>query len=87
MPPDWLVEPKAIIDDWLSFGDMCRQSFSGQTVLVVTSNGIARFAPHLTGDFEGFRRRHGIKIATGALCFLRLQESQWLIEKWNVRPT
>lgn len=87
VPPDWLVDPKAIIDDWLSFGDMCRQSFSGQTVLVVTSNGIARFAPHLTGDFEGFRHRHGIKIATGALCFLRLQESQWLIEKWNVRPT
>ena len=87
VPPGWLVDPKAIIDDWLAFGDMCRQSFSGQTVLVVTSNGIARFAPHLTGDFEGFRLRHGIKIATGALCFLHVQGSQWLVEEWNVRPT
>lgn len=87
VPPGWLADPQAIVHDWLAFGDMCRQSFSGQTVLVVTSNGIARFAPHLTGDFEGFRRRHGIKIATGALCFLRLEGNRWLIEKWNARPT
>ena len=87
VPPGWLVDPQAIVHDWLAFGDMCRQSFSGQTVLVVTSNGIARFAPHLTGDFEGFRHQHGIKIATGALCFLRLEGSRWLIEKWNIRPT
>lgn len=87
VPPGWRVDPQAIIDDWLAFGDMCRQAFHGQTVLVVTSNGVARFAPHLTGDFEGFRRKHGIKIATGALCFLRVQGSQWLVEQWNVRPT
>lgn len=87
VPPGWLVDPQAIIQDWLAFGDTCRQSFSGQTVLVVTSNGIARFAPHLTGDFEGFRRKHGIKIATGALCFLRAQGSRWAIEQWNLQPT
>ena len=87
VPSGWLADPQAIIQDWLAFGDTYRQAFCGQTVLVVTSNGIARFAPHLTGDFEGFRRKHGIKIATGALCFLRLQESHWLIEQWNIRPT
>lgn len=86
VPPGWLADPQAIIQDWLAFGDTCRQSFSGQRVLVVTSNGIARFAPHLTGDFEGFRRQHDIKIATGALCFLRLQGSRWEIEQWNIRP-
>ena len=86
VPPGWLADPKAIIDDWLAFGDMCRQSFSGRTVLVVTSNGMVRFAPHLTGDFEGFRHRHGIKIATGALCILRLEDGQWLIERWNTSP-
>ena len=87
VPPGWQADPQAIIHDWLAFGDMCRQSFSGHIVLVVTSNGIARFAPHLTGNFEVFRRKHGIKIATGALCFLRLQGSQWVVEQWNVRPT
>ena len=87
VPPGWQADPQAIIHDWLDFGNTCRQSFGSQTVLVVTSNGIARFAPHLTGDFEGFRRQHGIKIATGALCFLRVQGSRWVIEQWNVRPT
>ena len=86
VPLGWLVDPQAIIQDWLAFGDACRQSFSGQTVLVVTSNGVARFAPHLTGDFEGFRRKHGIKIATGALCLLWLQDSRWAVEQWNVSP-
>lgn len=87
VPPGWQADPQAIIHDWLAFGDTCRRSYGGQTVLVVTSNGIARFAPHLTGDFEGFiRRQRGIKIATGALCFLHLQGSQWLIERWNARP-
>lgn len=87
VPPGWQADPHAITHNWLAFGDACRQSFGGQTVLVVTSNGIARFAPHLTGDFEAFRRRHDIKIATGALCFFRVQGSQWAIEQWNVRPT
>lgn len=86
VPPGWLVDPQAIIHDWLAFGNACRQSFSDQTVLVVTSNGIARFAPHLTGHFEAFRRQHDIKIATGALCCLRLQDSRWSIEQWNLRP-
>lgn len=86
VPPGWQADPQAIIHDWLAFGGTCRQSFSGQTVLVVTSNGIARFAPHLTGDFEGFRRQHGIKIATGALCFLCVQGCRWAIEQWNIRP-
>ena len=87
VPPGWQVDTHAIIRAWLAFGDTCRRSFFNQAVLVVTSNGIARFAPYLTGDFEGFRARHGIKIATGALCILRLQGSRWSIEQWNVRPT
>lgn len=86
VPPGWQADPHAMVRAWLAFGDTCRKSFSNQTVLVVTSNGTARFSPHLTGDFDGFRARHGIKIATGALCFLRLDGSRWIIERWNVRP-
>ena len=87
VPPGWQVDPQAIIHDWLAFGETCGGTYFNQSVLVVTSNGIARFAPHLTGDFEGFRARHGIKIATGALCILRLLGGRWTIEKWNLRPT
>ena len=85
-PPGWQVDPGAIVRRWQAFGDTCRRLFQDQTVMVVTSNGIARFAPHLTGDFEGFKAQHDIKIATGALCLLRLLGRQWVIEQWNVRP-
>ena len=50
------------------------------------SNGIARFAPHLTGDFEGFAQKHPLKISTGAACVLSYDGGRWHIIGWNVRP-
>ncbi len=86
VPAGWRVQPEAIIRNWLAFGEQCRTEFAGKTIFVVTSNGVARFAPHLTGDFADFSRKHSIKIATGALCFLREQDGQWVVEQWNMRP-
>jgi len=53
---------------------------------VITSNGIARFAPHLTGAFEAFRRDHKLKISTGALAILTNENGVWKIEGWNIKP-
>lgn len=86
VPDGWRVQPEVIIDNWLAFGERCRSDFAGQTILVVTSNGIARFAPHLTGDFEGFARSYDIKISTGALCVLHEQDGCWSIDLWNLKP-
>ncbi len=57
-----------------------------ETVMVVTSNGIARFAPYLTGDFESFRAEHKIKISTGAICILEHHDHRWTVKQWNVKP-
>ncbi|MFP4313322.1 MAG: histidine phosphatase family protein [Alphaproteobacteria bacterium] len=55
--------------------------------LVVTSNGIARFAPYITGDFEAFSKKHKIKLSTGALAILKHdRENGWRVESWNVKP-
>lgn len=86
VPAGWQVQPDVIIHNWLAFGERCRHDFAGQTILVVTSNGIARFAPYLTGDFAAFTRQYDIKIATGALCHLRERGGQWVIEQWNLKP-
>lgn len=59
---------------------------SDETVLVVTSNGVARFAPHLTGDFDGFLENHTIKISTGALCILDYDGNKWVVREWNLKP-
>lgn len=86
VPDGWLADPRLIIKNWIDFADQIAAHDDNETVLVVTSNGIARFAPHITGDFEGFRKTHDIKLATGALGILKLKDGRWSVEGWNIRP-
>lgn len=86
VPPGWEADPAGIIGGWRDFADRVARDYGGCAVMAVTSNGVARFAPHLTGDFEGFRARHGLKLATGALAVLRHEGGKWGVEAWNERP-
>jgi 2,3-bisphosphoglycerate-dependent phosphoglycerate mutase len=88
VPQGWKFDPDKTIQDWKDFAKMVEEKYKDKTVLVVTSNGIARFAPYLTGDFEGFAKENKIKISTGALCFFEKDSSDefWTIKDWNVRP-
>lgn len=88
VPSGWDVDPNQIIKNWFDFAARIRTEHAGKTCLVVTSNGIARFAPYLTGDFQAFSAQHGIKIATGAVCLFESKSSneQWDCLAWNVRP-
>lgn len=85
-PPGWLADPQAITRNWLGFAEQIRAHDDGETVLVVTSNGIARFAPHITGDFEGFRATHDIKLSTGALAIFEYTGTRWICRAWNLKP-
>lgn len=86
VPDGWVVDPAQIIRNWVDFGDQIRAHDDGETVLVVTSNGIARFAPHMTGDFESFCAAHDIKMATGTLSIFEYVDGQWHIKGWGIRP-
>ncbi len=86
VPNGWLINPDDIIRGWKDFADQVCAHNDNETVLVVTSNGIARFAPYITGDFEGFTANHNIKLSTGALAILKHEDGQWHAEKWNIRP-
>ena len=86
VPPGWKVDPQSVIDGWRAFGARLEHDYPGCNVLVVTSNGIARFVPHLTGDFERFRATHKIKVSTGALCVLKGDVNGWQVREWNLRP-
>ncbi len=86
VPEGWQVIPDQMIQDWYQFAEKCKRDFQGQNILVVTSNGTARFAPYLTGDYEAFCKTHKIKLSTGALgCFV-LEDDAWRCEYWNVKP-
>ncbi len=88
VPNGWKVDPTEIIKNWQDFSGRLIQDFAGKTILVVTSNGIARFSPYLTGDFASFTKQHGIKISTGALCIFEKNTSseEWDCLQWNVKP-
>lgn len=86
VPEGWRVEPTDIIHNWHNFSDQVCAHDDNETVVVVTSNGIARFAPHITGDFDGFALNNKLKLSTGALAILKYQQGRWHVEGWNIRP-
>ena len=87
VPKGWDAEPQNIIQNWQKFAEQICAFDDNETVLVVTSNGIARFAPYITGDYETFRSAHNIKLSTGAMAILKHnRNSGWTVEKWNEKP-
>lgn len=85
-PPGWLVDIDKIVQNWREFANSMTVEHPNATVLVVTSNGIARFVPYLTGDFFGFTQHHKIKLATGSVGSITFKEGIWEIDYWNQVP-
>lgn len=85
VPDGWQFDPEACIENWKNFTNHIVND-EQDTIMVVTSNGIARFAPHITGNFEGFAAKHKIKLSTGALAILEFKDDNWIIKDWNIRP-
>ena len=88
VPDGWKIDPEVITQNWRNFAADVLKNHAGKTVLVVTSNGIARFSPHLTEDFKGFLSTNTIKIATGALCIFEYDSVApcWVCKEWNLKP-
>jgi 2,3-bisphosphoglycerate-dependent phosphoglycerate mutase len=85
VPDGWAFNPQKTIADWQNFANHIVAD-DQDIVFVVTSNGIARFAPYITGDFDAFAARHSIKISTGAICLLEHSDGQWHVRHWNMKP-
>ncbi len=85
LPNGWYANLDDIRAAW---HDVAEQS-TNSTILVITSNGIARFAPSLTGDEVAFRKKNELKMATGALSIFTRDENEknWVCPLWNFRPS
>lgn len=83
MPQGWSPAPDLLQKRWADFAAHCEKTADGKTILVVTSNGIARFAPALTGAAASLRDR---KMSTGALSILEGGNGNWTIRAWNLKP-
>ena len=91
VPPGWDLDPGAIEATWIDFAESLATNYSGQQVLVVTSNGVARFSPIISGGSEALKASLGVehlKIGTGHLCLFEkpVEGSPWRCIFWNKKP-
>lgn len=88
VPDGWNVDVKSIIKTWQDFADEIEKNYHNQTVMVVSSNGIIRFAPYLTGNFNKFAQEFNIKVGTGGVCVLEKDDGDkyWTVKAWGIKP-
>jgi broad specificity phosphatase PhoE len=78
-PPDWRVDPEAIIGNWQETFAELRDEPGAH--LIVTSNGIARFAL-----LAARASRPDGKLATGAYGIIDVGVDGETVRDWNIRP-
>lgn len=86
VPEGWHLDPAAITQAWADcFASLKPREAQNGPVLVVTSNGIARFALQVA---EGEHRSEApLKLATGAIGRIDVAENGELsVNFWNQRP-
>ncbi|MFN3827012.1 MAG: histidine phosphatase family protein [Micavibrio sp.] len=86
VPRGWLVDPVAQIASWQELARQLESDHHGETILIVTSNGTARFAPYITGNYDEFCRNFPIKLATGSYGLINNTDGHWQVESWNIKP-
>lgn len=88
VPEGWKVSIPEIINGWNTFADKVIGKHHNENVMVVSSNGIIRFAPYLTGDFEAFSKEFDIKVGTGCICIFEKEDGDkhWKCKAWNIKP-
>ncbi len=81
VPPNgWHVSPGEVIAGWHQLANQLATQYDSATILVVTSNGIARFAPSISHDAV-----LSPKMKTGALsCFQFTKHQGWKLSFWNM---
>lgn len=85
VPEGWQFNPQDCIQNWKNFANHIVID-EQDCIMVVTSNGVARFAPHITGNFDGFAAKNKIKLSTGALAIAEHDGHNWVIKDWNIKP-
>jgi broad specificity phosphatase PhoE len=80
VPPGWRADTAAIIGNWQELFHELRDKPGNH--LVVTSNGIARFALHAANA-----RRPDMKLATAGWGVIVLEGEEARVEAWNLRAS
>lgn len=85
VPDGWQADPEQIRQGWQALFKRLANMPAQTPALVVTSNGIARFALHIA-ESEG-DTAHPLKLSTGAFGRIDVAPGgQAVVKSWNIRP-
>lgn len=84
-PESWRVNIPELTAAWKKLADSITW---GESVIVVSSNGILRFAPTILENYTEFCETHDIKVATGGVGIFEMTEpmTHWECHIWNEKP-
>ncbi|MEO0981977.1 MAG: histidine phosphatase family protein [Pseudomonadota bacterium] len=80
-PPGWRVDPVAVAGSWAGFLDRIAKRHQGETVLAVTSGGVARFLPNAVRGEDALARA---KLKTASFAELAFNDG-WRVMRWGDR--
>lgn len=83
-PPGWAIDPVQLQQDWADLIAQLADAAHADPVLIVTSNGIARFVLDAVTSYE--TTPESIKLKTGAYGMLDATPTAVTLKSWNVRP-
>lgn len=88
VPNGWIVNTDKIISNLQEFTVSITANLTKprKTILVITSNGIARFAPKISPYSPDSITPQSLKLGTGALAKLEFSQGFWSIKTWNEKP-
>ena len=66
VPKGWLFDSEQAIKD-IKFFTNSLVKYDNKTILIVTSNGIARFFPHILNDSASFMANNNLKMPTASI--------------------
>lgn len=81
VPAGWNVNPEAIKQGWKSLFSKLENS-NHQRILIITSNGTARFALSVLENDPG----EFLKLGTGKLGRIELSDEIYTLKGWNIDP-
>lgn len=85
-PVTWRVDGTGYRASWFDFGDRISHEHSGETILIITHNNVARFSTILTGDTHGLHTESGVKLSPGAFGQFVHTDPYWECLGWNISP-
>ncbi|HEY1096374.1 MAG TPA: histidine phosphatase family protein [Alphaproteobacteria bacterium] len=87
LPDGWNADPEQIKQDWQKFADKVTEEHAGKTVLVVSSNGVIRFAPDLLVEKKNAEGKEiEPKVSTGSISIFTHEDGVWSCDVWGIKP-